>query len=146
MGDREIQALLGLPFCLLFRTPVLQNGSELFIFYCYISNTFCFRALQWGHNGRDGVSNHQPRDFFFNRLFRRRSKKTSKLRVIGHCARNSPVTGESPAQLASYTENASAWWRHHGQKVPILACLLMHLSCVSGLRWIKLPITTLKIS
>ena len=47
-------------------------------------------TLQWRHNGRDGVSNHQPRDWLLNRLFRRRSKKTSKLRVTGLCAGNSP--------------------------------------------------------
>ena len=46
-------------------------------------------------------------------LFRRRSKKTSKLRVTGLCAGNSPVTGEFPAQMASNAENASIWWRHH---------------------------------
>ena len=48
-----------------------------------------------------------------NRLFRRRSKKTSKLRVTGLCAGNSPGTGEFPAQMASYAENISIWWRHH---------------------------------
>ena len=26
---------------------------------------------------------------------------------------NSPWTGEFPAQMASYAENASIWWRHH---------------------------------
>ena len=40
-------------------------------------------VLQWRHNGRDSVSNHQPHDCLLNRLFRRRSKKTSKLRVTG---------------------------------------------------------------
>ena len=34
--------------------------------------------LQWRHNGRNGVSNHQPRDSLLNCLFRPRSKKTSK--------------------------------------------------------------------
>ena len=34
-------------------------------------------SLQWRHNGRDSVSNHQPHDCLLNRLFRRRSKKTS---------------------------------------------------------------------
>ena len=28
-------------------------------------------ALQWRHNGRDGVSNHQPHDCLLNRFFRR---------------------------------------------------------------------------
>ena len=55
-------------------------------------------TLLWRHNGRDGVSNHQPRGYLLNRLFRRWSKKTSKLRVTGLCAGNSPVTGEFPAQ------------------------------------------------
>ena len=26
---------------------------------------------------------------------------------------NSPGTGEFPAQMASYAENLSIWWRHH---------------------------------
>ena len=60
--------------------------------------------LLWRHNGRDGVSNHQPADFFLNHLFRRRWKNTSKLRVTGPCAGNSPVTGEFPAQMASHAE------------------------------------------
>ena len=40
--------------------------------------------LRWRHYGRDSVSNHQPHDCLLNLLFRRRSKKTSKLRVTGH--------------------------------------------------------------
>ena len=70
-------------------------------------------TLRWRRNGRDSVSNHQPHDCLLNRLFRRRSKKTSKLRVTGLCAGNSPGTGEFPAQMASNAENVSIWWRHH---------------------------------
>ena len=76
-------------------------------------------SLQWRHNERNGVSNHQPHDCLlnvgvsyhqlydclFNRLFRRRSKKTSKLRVTGGCDGNSPVTGEFTAQRASNAAN-----------------------------------------
>ena len=40
-------------------------------------------------------------------------RKKSKLRVNGHCAGNSPVTSEFPAQMASNAENISIWWRHH---------------------------------
>ena len=29
-------------------------------------------ALQWRHNGRNGVSNHQPHDCLLNRVFNRR--------------------------------------------------------------------------
>ena len=60
-----------------------------------------YRVLQWRHNEFDGVSNHQPRDCLFNRLFIRTSKKTSKIRVAGG---NSPVTREFPAQKASNPE------------------------------------------
>ena len=75
---------------------------------------FCFwYTIHWRHTGRDGVSNHQPHDCLLNRLFRRRSKKTSDLRVVGLCAVNSPVTDEFPAQMASNAENVSILWRHH---------------------------------
>ena len=70
-------------------------------------------TLRWRHNGRDSVSNHQPHDCLLNRLFRRRSNKTSKLRVTGLCADNSSLTREFPAQMASNAENVSIWWRHH---------------------------------
>ena len=75
--------------------------------------SFSMLSLRWRHNGRDGVSNHQPHDFLLNRLFRRRSKKTSKLRVTGLCVGNSPGAGEFPAQMASNAENVSISWRHH---------------------------------
>ena len=78
--------------------------------------------LRWRHNGRDSVSNHQPQHCLLNRLFRRRSKKTSKLRVTGLCVVNSPVAGDVPAQMASNAENVSIWWRHHA-----LAYMSLHV-------------------
>ena len=77
--------------------------------YSYIETC----SLQWCHNGRDNVSNHQPRECLLNHLIRCRSKETSKLRVTGLCAGSSPETGEFPAQGASNAEDASIWWRHH---------------------------------
>ena len=68
-------------------------------------------SLRWRHNGR--VSYHQPHDCLLNRLFRRSSMKTSKLRVTGLCAGYSPVTGEFQTQMSSNAENISIWWRHH---------------------------------
>ena len=53
--------------------------------------------LQRRHNGRDGVPNYQPHECFI-RLFRRKPKKTPKLLVTVLCERNSPVTGDFPAQ------------------------------------------------
>ena len=99
----------------------IQAGISLWLFSVvhYIpDNMHTVRALwrvvlQWRDNERDGVSNHQPYGCLLNRLFRRRSKNTSKLRVAGLCEENSPVTGEFPAQRASNAENVSIWWRHH---------------------------------
>ena len=79
------------------------------------------------HNGHGNVSNRQLRHYLLNRLFRRRSKKTSKLRVTGLCAGNSSVTGEFPAQMASCAENVSIWWRHH----PLSRSICPHKPAVS---------------
>ena len=64
------------------------------------------------HNGREGVSTHQSHDCLL--VCRHRSKKTSKLRVTGLCAGNSPVTGEFSPHRASNAENVSIWWSHYG--------------------------------
>ena len=60
--------------------------------------------LQWCHNGRDCVSNHQPHDCLLNRIFRRRSKKSSKFHVTDVSVGN---------QWASNVENVSIWRCHH---------------------------------
>ena len=62
---------------------------------------------------RDGVSNNQPHACLLDSLFGCKSMKISKFRVTGLCARNSPETGDFPAQMASNAENDSIWWRHH---------------------------------
>ena len=53
-------------------------------------------SLHWRHNDHDSVSNRQPHGCLLNRLFRRRSKKTSTLRVTGLCVGNSPGPVNSP--------------------------------------------------
>ena len=99
---------------------VPARQPNLHIHGCGLSNTNevvnadeWFGTLQWRHSGCDSVSNHQPHDGLLNRLFRRRSKKTSELRVTGLCEGNSPGSGEFPAQMASNAENVSVGWRHH---------------------------------
>ena len=68
-----------------------QSDPSLRLWHCWRISPW-----QWRHNEHDGVSNHQPHDGLFNRLFRRRSKKTSKLHVTGLREGNSPVTGGYP--------------------------------------------------
>ena len=65
-----------------FPSQMASRGEKVSIPWChYIILT---SALQWRHNEHDAVSNHK-------RLFRRRSKKTSKLPVTGLWVGNSPV-------------------------------------------------------
>ena len=85
------------------------------IFTPFGCSLISYSTLQWRHNECAGVSNHQPHDCSLNRVFRHRSKKTSKLRVTGLCKGNSPVTSEFHAQMTSNAENFSIWWRHHDQ-------------------------------
>ena len=65
---------------------VLNCFHETYIWYiCIYLNLFHFLIPLLWHNGCGSVSNHQRHDYLLNRLFRRRSKKTSKLRVTGLC-------------------------------------------------------------
>ena len=68
----------------------------------YITNLLCGEStvvhhkgpvitLQWRHNEPHGAENHWHLDCLLNRLSRRKSKKTSKLRVTGLCEGNPPV-------------------------------------------------------
>ena len=57
-------------------------------------------------------------------------KKTSKLRVIGLCVGNSPVTGEFHTQMARNVENVSIWWHHH----------VYYALCLSVLITLQLPV------
>ena len=70
-------------------------------------------TLQWRYNERDVISNHQRLDCLLKRLFRRSSKKISKLHVTGLCEGNPPVPGGFPSQRVSNTENVPLWWHHN---------------------------------
>ena len=59
-------------------------------------NTKYVSTLHWRHSEYDDISNHQPHGCLLNRVFRRRSKKTPKLRATDLCARNSPGSMNSP--------------------------------------------------
>ena len=79
------------------RWQVTQNGCNVFNGVYDLSLDVRFHdALPWRHNGQDSVSNHQPHGCLLNRLFSRRSKKTSKLRATGLCEGNSPGLVNSP--------------------------------------------------
>ena len=74
-------------------------------------------ALRWRHNEHDGIWNHQRHGCLLNRLFRRKSKKTSKLRVTSLCEGNSLGTGEFPAQMAKCFHLMTSSWAHRVSSV-----------------------------
>ena len=80
----------------------------------HVSEYCLLTSLQWWHHDEPtGVSNHRCLHCLLSRLFRRRSRQTSKLHVTSLCEMNSLVAGGFPSQRASNTENVSIWWHHH---------------------------------
>ena len=137
-GSRQYKTVIQInPWCVGVRKHKNRRLTIRMLWYIAWSGQPFWRmiwslALRWRHNERDNVSNHQPHDCLLNRLIRPRSKKTSKLRVTGLCAGNSPGTGEFPAQMASNAENVSIWWRHHEAvacAVGLIIFLWQYTSC-----------------
>ena len=117
----------------------------------WLSDKFITVTSQWARC----VSNHQPCNFLLKRLFRRRSKKTSKLRVTGLCAGNS--TG-ARLDARTYTFAHPIWRtinaaRKHGAISPILPVFCRYYRC-DAIMLIKLStvwpwvtgITTLEVA
>ena len=98
----KIKTLVKKKKCLEFVTNLWLNLKHRFLLVPLVEE-LCYDTLgglwknAWitlrrHHDRCDGVSNHLPHDCLLNRLFGRRSKWTSKLRVTGLCVRISPVT------------------------------------------------------
>ena len=83
---------IGSAHCQVIYQPVLLEFNGWFPIYPFLISMIHYD----GHNDHDGGSNHQPRGCLLNRLFRRKSKKTLKLRVTGLCVGNSPGPVNSP--------------------------------------------------
>ena len=81
---------------------------------CNYPHNLINKALQWRHIERDGVSNHWRLDCSLNRLFRRRSKKASKLHVTGLTPVNSPHKG--PVTLKCFHLMTSSWVNRNVQQ------------------------------
>ena len=102
-------------------------------YHCLVPGVCYVSALQWRHNGRDGVSNHQRLHCLLNCWFSRRLKKTKKHQTPRHWPlRGAQMAGEFPAQNASYAEIVSTWCRHHGLwLVLVIRCIRCTIFCVS---------------
>ena len=102
------------------------------------NNVTCasWRSLQWRHHERDGVSKH---DCLPNRLFRRISKNTSKLRLTGLCEGihqwpvNSPH--KEPVARKRFPFDDAIMWNHRHHD-----CLLISMSWLTTYETLKLRI------
>ena len=78
-------------------------------------------ALQWRHNERDGVSNHQTHDCLLNRLFRHRSKKKVKAPRHWLCGGNFPT---QRASIVCFQLMTAPWTIRHRNKIcPVVKTL-----------------------
>ena len=100
------------------------------------------RALQWRHNEYNGVSNHQPHDCLLKRLFRRRSKRTSKLRVTGLCAQRASNAEMCPFDDAiMFGVNGSYMMTSSNGKLSALLAICVGNSPVTGEFSAQRPVT-----
>ena len=104
------------------QTDIRTDRQGVFIELLPVAKNYIHH--KWRHNECDGVSNHRHLECLLNRLLRRRSKKTSKIRVAGLCAWNPPVTGGFPSSpllldtLYYVYGNVSLNMQHHSVKFP----------------------------
>ena len=80
-------------------------GDHEMYLICWSATATCWPAAI-PHNERNRISNHWHLKCLLRRLFKCRSKKTSKLHVTGLCEGNPPVTGGFP-NIGPVTRNAS---------------------------------------
>ena len=100
---------------------------------CWISSPVAVVwALLWRHNGRDGVSNHQPHDCLLNRLFRVQIKENIKApRHWPSCGEltDDRLTPRIKRQLrgkCSYLMRSS--WSHKQQNLNSYYCSMSHIA------------------
>ena len=100
-------------------------------------------SLQWRHNERDGVSGHRRHNCLLNRLFRRRSKKTSKLRVtslwggIHRWLVSSSHKGPVTRKMFSFDDVIMSWYTHIKQTTkPCAYVWARHVHSLSHISYI----------
>ena len=92
-----------------------QCGHRWLLAHCLLHGGICDRnqlyALQWRHNDHGG----SPASRLFTKSFiQAKIKEHIKAPLHWPLCGEFTGTGEFPAQRASYAENVSIWWRHHG--------------------------------
>ena len=92
-------------------------------------NDGCKQNLDFAIDGHDSVSNHQHHDCLLNRLFRRRSKKTSKLFI----------SALEPRQNSSHFRRHLTWCYVHEWKLYCIYGNSFEI-CFQGFNWQQVTI------
>ena len=107
-GTLNCAILLCSCFCVMIHEASYHYIDGMYVPLLAIVYLLC--TLQWRHNGRDGVSNHRHIDCLLNRLFGRRSKKTSSsellafVRGIHRWPGNSPHKGPATRKMLPFDD------------------------------------------
>ena len=119
-NEREICVIVGSHPEQTIAESFTYNPRSVLILYMYVCVcVFVSRMVwtfQWRHKERDGVSNYQPHNYLLNVYRGTDPRNYQSAASLVSVSGTSPVTGEFPAQRASYVENVSIWWRHHELK------------------------------
>ena len=90
-----------------------------------------WHTSQWRHYEQNGVSSHRRLDCLLSRVFRLRSKKTSKFSVTGLCEGNPPVTNgflsQRPVMWKCFRLMTSSWIKTNKYNTTIIVsrCILI---------------------
>ena len=120
----EIEILFGQLFCVL--DSFITNCKNESVFIPHVYDKAAKKSLQWCHNGRDSVSNHQSHDCLLNRFIhsdanQRKHQSSASLAFVRGIHRwpvNSPQKWPVTRKRFPGTR-----WRHH-VKNSFLRCIL----------------------
>ena len=121
-------------FALCISRTICEDNTTVKLFWIFLHQKSLYiitMTSKWARWRLKSPASCEPHDCLLNVYSRCRSKKTSKLRVTGLCAGNSPVTGEFPAQMVSNAENVYIWWLHH---VTLHGAAIVHMHYIFCLR------------
>ena len=104
------------------QTPKCHHNSSCALVVVTLWEYVILHPLQWRHNGRGGVWNHQPHDCLFNRLFKRTKLQSSGslafVRGIHRWPVNSPHKWPVTRKMFPFDDVTMPWLKIRYQFVP----------------------------
>ena len=121
-------------------SPWGQIGHRCDFNHTFVTMTYRLQPLVWDSHKSDviiGVSNHQPHLGLLNRLSRRRSKRTSKLRVTGLCEGKSSVAGELiQTTWDQYQYDEFITWKRFPHRWPFVRVSVFYKKMYYWVHWL----------